>query len=107
MSLTTKTTKELRNLAQEVLKTSTLLRCSHGYNDEEGDFDPGACEEGATHEITGPHDEPGGKYCEAHATEVHNGIMYKHRWMLFPIHEAQGVVGARKLAKAVLEALHD
>lgn len=90
---------QLRALAEQVLKTCYLLQCTYDYNEGTGEY---ACSEGATHQITGPHDEDAGVYCQAHADEVHSQIEYNHRWCKQEIHGTAGLRVARLLAQAVL-----
>lgn len=94
----------LRELAEKVLATAQLNRCHSGYDEDTGEYEEGACEAGATHRITGPHDQPGGDFCEACAKRIHAGIEYNHRWSLWPIDGVEGLLAAQELAKAVLAA---
>lgn len=99
----------LREQAQKVLASCHLNRCEHrcerGYHEDLGEYVEGACEEGATHRITSPHEDRRWDYCEKCAREVHAGIEYNHRWSLWPIYGTEGILAARELAIAVMASL--
>ena len=70
--------------------------CRFGVDEEEDDV-PSVCPRPATHAIEGPHDQVGGRYCEAHARETREGIPYNHRWH---VTELPGVLEAIQLHQA-------
>lgn len=93
-----------RELAEKVLATCRLQRCSRGYNDNTGEYEAGSCEEDATHRITSPHEDRRWDYCAACAKEIHASIEHNHRWSLWTIPGLEGVTAAQALARAVIEA---
>lgn len=70
--------------------------CRFGVDEEEDDV-PSVCPLPATHAIEGPHDQVGGRYCEAHARETREGIPHCHRWH---VTELPGVLEAIQLHQA-------
>lgn len=94
----------LRELAEKVLATAQLQRCSRGYSDDTGEYEAGSCEEDATHRITSPHEDRRWDYCEACAKEIHASIEHNHRWSLWTIPGLEGIIAAQALARAVLNA---
>ena len=94
----------LREMAEKVLATAQLSRCVEGYNEDTGEYNEGACEEGATHRITSPHEGQRYDYCETCAKRIHAGIKYNHRWSLWPIDGVEGILAAQELARAVINA---
>jgi len=93
----------LREMAEKVLATARLQRCSSGYSENTGEYEAGSCEALATHRITSPHEDEHWDYCENCARENHAEIPHNHRWSLWTIPGLEGVIAARELAKAVVE----
>lgn len=89
-------------MAEKVLATCRLQRCSIGYSDDTGEYEAGSCEADATHRITSPHDDRRWDYCEKCAREEHAKIEYGHRWNLWTIPGLEGFLAAQALARTVL-----
>jgi hypothetical protein len=94
----------LREMAQKVLTSTQLQRCFRGYSEDTGEYEDWSCKAEATHRITSPHEDQRWDYCEKCAREIHANIKYNYRWSLRTIPGLEGVIAARELAKAVLNA---
>lgn len=98
------TDEKLRELANEVLAHLGLNRCEWDYDQETGEYAPDGCEEGATYEVEGPHEERCGAYCAEHAKRTkEERCTPPHRFSVHPIHGAESIVVARRFALAYLE----